>query len=184
MMVDDGVILEVKEKLSEYGIVLSFRGPFSQEIIEEIGSALKSYLKNKDKTKGEIYNVFSIFIEQTQNVKNYAFDFKDGKKKKILDSGIIIIGEKDGKYFICSGNLVQERDMSELKERLNNLQESNDRDLKKLYKERLRADMSRDSKGGAGLGLIEMARKASEKIDYEFIAREDDYYFYTLTVII
>lgn len=182
-MIDDGVILEVKEKLNEYGIVLSFRGPFSQGIIEEIGSALKSYLQNKDKTKGEIYKVFSIFIEQTQNVKNYAFHFDEEEKEKILDSGIIIIGENEGKYFICSGNLVQEKDMPKLKERLNQLKDSSDKDLKKLYKERLRADMSRDG-GGAGLGLIEMARKASEKIDYEFIAQEDGYYFYTLTVII
>ena len=55
--------------------------------------------------------------------------------------------------------------------------------LKKLYKKRLRADIKKDS-GGAGLGLIEMARKATEKIDYNFINKENGYYFYTLTVII
>ncbi|MGM0502815.1 MAG: SiaB family protein kinase [Bacillota bacterium] len=183
-MFDDDIILGLKEQLNDYGIVLSFTGPFSQGIIEEIGAALKSYLNNDKRSKGQVYKVFSVFIEQTQNVKNYAFNFEDeAKKEKILKSGIMIIGETNGKYFICSGNLIEKEDVADLKERLAELKNTDQKGLKKLYKKRLRADMKKDE-GGAGLGLIEMARKATEKIDYNFINKENGYYFYTLTVII
>ncbi|MGM0370243.1 MAG: SiaB family protein kinase [Bacillota bacterium] len=183
-MINDDIILDIKKQLNESGIVLSFTGPFSQGIIEEIGSALKSYLKNKTKSKGKIYKVFSVFIEQTQNIKNYAFDFVDDQEQdEILKSGIMIIGEKEDKYFICSGNLIKKEDVTSLKEKLKELQKSDEKELKKAYKKKLMADMKKDS-GGAGLGLIEMARKASEKIEYKFIKKEDDYYFFTLTVII
>ncbi|MGM0370009.1 MAG: SiaB family protein kinase [Bacillota bacterium] len=183
-MLNDSLIIELKEKLNREGIILSFTGPFSQGIIEEMGDALKSYLKDEKNNRGGIYKVFSVFIEQTQNVKNYAFDFDDrAEKEKILSSGTMIIGEKDSSYFVCSGNLIKKEDTTKLKRKLNQINDCDKENLDKLYKKRLRKEIKKDS-GGAGLGLIDMARKADGRFEYNFLEQGEDYYFYTLTVTI
>lgn len=178
------ILIQLQKKLKEYGVIISFTGAFSQGIIEEVGDALKVYLNEKKNTKGKVYKVFSVFIEQTQNVKNYVKKIESEKiKDKILTSGVIIIGETDEKYFISSGNLIREEDIGELKKLLEKIRNLSKKEINKLYRKRLRTEM-RTEEGGAGMGLIEMARKSSQKIDYQFIEKEDGYKYFTLTVYV
>ena len=65
-------LLELQKILQQHGVLISFSGRFSQEIIEELGDAVKKYLETESISQTETYNVFSVFIEQTQNIKNYC----------------------------------------------------------------------------------------------------------------
>ncbi len=175
-------ILNLRNKLNRYGVIMSFTGPFSQGIIEEIGDALRNYLETKMNSRGEIFKVFSIFIEQTQNIKNYAYQLPDeNTQEEILLSGILNIGFKDEKYFVSSGNLVKNEDVEELKERLMKIESYDKKELAKVYRKILRSKKE-DDNDGAGLGLIEMARKASENIVFNFEETEQGYHFFTLTI--
>ena len=174
-------ILELRNDLNKYGVIMSFTGPFSQGIIEEIGSALRNYLESKSDSKGRIFKVFSVFIEQTQNIKNYAYQLADeNEQEDILLSGILNIGLKDEKYFVSSGNLVKKEDVADLKEKLNKIADYDKKELAKAYRKKLRESDTNES--GAGLGLIEMARKASENIIYDFENVNQKYDFFTLTI--
>ncbi|MFW6007410.1 MAG: SiaB family protein kinase [Halanaerobiales bacterium] len=175
-------ISKLRNNLNKHGVIMSFTGPFSQGIIEEIGEALRNYLQGKNNSRGEIIKVFSIFIEQTQNIKNYAFQFADAKEQeKVLLSGILNIGYKDDKYFVSSGNIVKKENMEELKERLEKINSYSEKELASVYRKKLRASKNEDSRG-AGLGLIEMARKSSEKLHFKFEKNNDEYCFFTLTI--
>ncbi|HKL75637.1 MAG TPA: SiaB family protein kinase [Halanaerobiales bacterium] len=181
-MMDEMNILNLRNKLNKYGVIMSFTGPFSQGIIEEIGSALRSYLESKTDSKGEIFKVFSVFIEQTQNMKNYAYQLPDEKiQEEILLSGILNIGLRNDKYFVSSGNLVKKEDVKSLKNKLKKIKSYDKKELAKVYRKKLRDD-DIDEENGAGLGLIEMARKASEKIKFEFEEVDENYEFFTLTI--
>jgi len=162
---------------------MSFTGPFSQGIIEEIGSALRSYLESKSDSKGKIFKVFSVFIEQTQNIKNYAYSLSDkNEQEEILLSGVLNIGLKDKKYFVSSGNLVKKESVEELNYRLKKINSHNKKELASVYREKLlKSDKLKDGEG-AGLGLIEMARKSSEKLIFDFEEVNESYSFYTLTI--
>ncbi|SRR6056297_1041548 len=175
-------ILKLRNNLNKYGVLMSFTGPFSQGIIEEIGDALRNYLETKIDSRGEIFKVFSVFIEQTQNIKNYAYQLPDKEvQEEILMSGVLNIGYKDEKYFVSSGNLVKNKDVPELKERLEEIESYDRRELASAYREVLRSNKDSDEQG-AGLGLIEMARKASEQIVFDFEEVENDYSFFTLII--
>jgi regulator of sigma D len=67
----NSTLLDVQNKLRQSGILICFSGRLSQGLIEEYGEAVKKYLETEDRPMNEIFNVFSIFIEQTQNIKNY-----------------------------------------------------------------------------------------------------------------
>lgn len=174
-------------ELTSYGIIVSFNGSFTQGIIEEIGTAITSYLqaeRNTDET--ESHNVFSVYIEQAQNIKTYflkkaavAAGDKTEISRRAFES-IIVIGRMEERFFVCSGNLVQNEDVSKLKERIDYVNSLTKQQLKQFYKETLRrTDNQSDS---AGLGIIDMARKAAFPLEYMFMTRDERYSFFTLKV--
>jgi hypothetical protein len=173
-------------ELSSYGIIVSFNGSFTQGIIEEIGTAITSYLQEEKNTEEtDIHNVFSVYIEQSQNIKNY-FLKSDGPDKHEISrrafESIIVIGRQTDRFFVCSGNLVSHEDAKVLKEKIDYINSMDKDQLKKYYKEKLKARRSDSNYDSAGLGIIDMARKATAPLDYMFVSRDEKYSFFTLKV--
>lgn len=165
-------------------ILISFSGRFSQGIIEELGDALKKYMEAEDTPKNEIFNVFSVFIEQTQNIKNYAYSKMNFKRsEEIANSGIVTIGRANSGYFVWSGNLIENNDVDSLKEKLSLVNSLDKTELKKLYKEQLKKPQQPDTTG-AGVGIIDMARKSASPILYSFNRLDDELSFFELRVIV
>jgi len=77
--------------------------------------------------------------------------------------------------------VVNQETMQLLTERLEDLNAMEPEELKAAYKQTLR-EGSFSEKGGAGLGLIEIARKSSEKLKYSFDKMGDDMFFFTFNV--
>lgn len=174
-------LLHLQKTLEDYGVLISFSGRFSQEIIEELGDAVKKYLETDALSQTLIYNVFSVFIEQTQNIKNYSVQ-KAGSSsgERIANSGIVAIGKSESGYFVTSGNLVDSKDIPALTARLEEIVVLDKSGLKKLYKDQLKKDIMPGS--GAGLGLIDMARKTSFPLEYSSTKVDEDLFFFTLQV--
>lgn len=173
-------LIDLQKKLRQDGILISFSGRFSQEIIEELGGAVKKYLETEATSQNNIFNVFSIFIEQTQNIKNYSAQKKGSVLgERIANSGIVAIGKSEMGYFVSSGNLIESRDMEPLVAQLEKITVQDKTGLKKLYKEQMKREMI-NSSTGAGLGLIDMARKASKPLNYSIIKVDEDTHFFTL----
>ena len=117
-------LLELKSNLDINKIIMCFSGFFSQNIIEDLGDALKAYCNLEKVSNKSTNNIFSIFIEQTQNIRNYISKKNNPDEevaKIILNSGITIIGNKDQKYFIYSGNLIEKKDVKELIQKLDKI---------------------------------------------------------------
>jgi hypothetical protein len=178
-------LMHLKGELNKNGVIVSFTGIFSQSIIQEIGDALRKGMQNEDYMDRNYYNVFSIFIEQTQNITNYI-----GKKSmneqidsEFMNSGIVSIGKANDKHFVYSANWVENSDVDSLIERLELVKSKNKDELKKLYNEQLRKNGDDETKG-MGLGLLEMARKGTNSIEYSFSRKNHKYSFFTLNISI
>lgn len=172
-------LYELKETVNRHGVLISFAGPFSHGIIEEIGNAVTKYLENQDLSKATLLDVFSIFIEQTQNVRAYALA-REAAGDKGLDftSGIVTIGRNDAHHLVCSGNFVRTDDVAALTHRLDTLHDLNKSELKVLYKRQLREE--RQPGQGGGLGLIDMSRKSALPLAYEVREINEKYCFFSL----
>lgn len=177
-------LMEIQKALNELDILVSFSGRFSQGIIEELGEAVNQYMEQENRPKNDIFNVFSIFIEQTQNIKNYCNSkLQTQSYERIVNSGIIVIGKTDIGTYISSGNLIANEDGQELTNRIEKLLGLGKEELKRLYKEQLKKELHPGSKG-AGAGLIDMARKSSEPLEYTLVKVDDQYSFFTLTAVV
>lgn len=183
---NDNHLLEVQSLLRKNGILITFSGRLSQQLIEEYGEAVKTYLENEHQSTKEIIHTFSIFIEQTQNIKNYCANRRESAAKdRIAQSSVVSIGMNDKGNFICSGNLVENADIPELTARIDAILQLNKDELKKLYKDRLRQGLSDNpAEAGAGVGLIDMARKATLPLEYSVTPQDEGLSFFTLKAVV
>jgi hypothetical protein len=177
-------LTNIQETLVSNHVLTCFSGRFSQGLIEEMGVAIKNHMESESCSKSVIYNVFSIYIEQTQNIKNYT-SRKAGRpvSNKIANSSIVCIGTLDESYFVWSGNLIENSDVELLRNRLDSIAGRNKDELKQLYKGQLKKALNPGNQG-AGIGLIDIARKASLPIEYLFHWIDDDFSFYEIKVVI
>jgi hypothetical protein len=177
-------LLEIQKVLQNYGVLINFSGRFTQAIIEELGDAVKKYLEDDVLSQGDTYNVFSVFIEQTQNIRNYSIRKESTAiGERIANSGIITIGRSEDGYFVASGNLIDNQDVAALTAKFEELADLDKTALKKRYKEEMRKPMLSES-DGAGLGIIDMARRAKKPMKYTFAHLDDEVSFFTLEVYV
>jgi len=81
-------------------------------------------------------------------------------------------------FYITSANIIKNKDIDIVKEKLDKVNNLSPEDLKVLQKQVL-AKGKLSEKGGAGLGIIEMARKTGKKISFDFkLLNEEASMFY------
>jgi len=177
-------LFEIKEQLRGAGILVSFNGSFSHSLIEELGTAVKKYLESAEAKPSAMMDVFSVYIEAAQNVRNYSERrLAAGAGKADLEANILVIARRNEHYEISAGNTIDAADVPALTERLGRLADMDKAGLKALYKEQLRRERA-PGEDGAGLGLIEMARRASEPLRYGFTPIDGGLSYFSLTVVI
>ena len=92
-----------------------------------------------------------------------------------------MIGKLDGKYSIFTGNYILNENINGLRRRLDEVNALSKEELKEYYKKVLNnGEMS--LKGGGGLGMIDIARKTGEKLEYEFLEIDNKVSFFTLNI--
>lgn len=183
-MISENLNSIVKE-MNQQGVIISFNGSFTQNIIEEMGEAIKKYIeedKKEDNDETRSYDIFSVYIELSQNIKNY---FQKKMKSnigsdffKLAFESIIIIGKEKSEYYVCSGNIIDNADINVLKQSIDYINSLNKEELKKYFKEKLKT--KRNNEYGAGLGLIDMVKKSKNPLEYLFVERNEKYSFFIL----
>ena len=182
-MLDD--LYPFHQKLQQAGIVFAFSGPVSQSVIEGIGETLKQKMELEDAGMSTVQRVFSVFVEQMQNVVNHSADTVTPPEQVEgeLRVGTLVVGRDGGQFWLQCGNMVQAAQVASLRERLDHLRTLSREDLKTLYRERRKAAASTQTKG-AGLGFIDIARKASRPIEYAFTVASPGLAFFTIKAVI
>ena len=172
-MIND--MFQFYQTLKKEGIIFCFSGPTSQSVVEGLGDALKQKMEMASMTSTASRHIFSIFVEQMQNVVHYSAEKVRGAQQteEELRYGTVVVGkvEKD-EFYIVSGNYIHKEDTHRLITLLDKLKKMDKNELKIFYKEQRRCERREGGKGG-GLGMIETARKASWPLEYKLSASND-----------
>ena len=98
-------------------------------------------------------------------------------------AGFFMTRNISGDYIIASGNLIEKQYVTTLKEKIEKINQLSPVELKDLYMKVLGTEQL-SSKGGAGLGLIEMARKSGRKLESFFREINDTLVFFYLQILL
>ena len=155
----------------------------------------------QDKITLNYHGIFDdLFTEQLISLSDYRIEKKAKKRMALLisesfqnivrhgDTGLksdnnSLFGIRGIDHFlhIFSANLVTESTKVFLEEQLEKINRLEKEEIKLLYIEALKSSVMSD-KGGAGLGLIEMARKSERPIQKEFENGEGDLYAFFMQI--
>ena len=173
-------IFDIYDKMERNNILLSFKGEITSELLTSILQIMENKMDNMNeepKIKKKVYNVL---VECLQNLYHHLDEIAEPDNDKIR-SAIFTIGKIDDKYSIVTGNYILNENILGLKGRLDEVNSLNKDQLKDYYKKVLNnGEMS--LKGGGGLGMIDIARKTGEKLEYNFLEIDNKVSFFTLNI--
>lgn len=176
-------LFDIRAVLRKQGIIFAYSGYVTEAVLSGVGDAIKQRLVIDDADTKTLYSVFSVFVEQMQNMIRYSAEKVPSSAVEApvaeMRYGILTIGREGDNYVVHAGNLVARSDVERLRERLSKIRSMNKEELRALRKEQLRTGPEEGSKG-AGLGLMEIARRASKPIEFDFTEVDDKYEFFTL----
>ncbi len=157
-----------------------YRGYFTHNITKKILTLADLNIQKAVQFSTIQKRIYYIMVEGIQNITRHQDELYTGNEKY---PGIFAIQKQKDKYYVTTGNLVLNDKIPSLKDKIKKINSLEKDELKKFHKEILRSGAISD-KGGAGLGLIEMARKSDNKLVSSFELINDEYsYFYLQTQI-
>lgn len=175
-------VYALRETFNQERILLCFNGPFTALLIEEIGTALRQHLQALAASPSAVADVFAVYIEMTQNIRRYTLAHGLSEARAI--STLVVSQAEAGHYILSSGNIVTLADGQRLVNRIEDLAALDKAALKAAFKAQLRRPRDTLEEDSAGLGLIDMARKATEPLQAFVLPVDEEYAFFQLHVVL
>ncbi|MFT7611881.1 MAG: hypothetical protein ACI9J3_000830 [Parvicellaceae bacterium] len=165
------IVGELREFFVHDKVSLCYNGNFDDSYTEKI-----IYLSESDLTKKSRKRMSFLVAESFQNIVRH------GNEELLAESATVFgVRRLDPFLHVFSSNVVDSETKTSLETKLKRL-EGMDRDsLKAMYRSSLQVGGLND-KGGAGLGLIEMARKSTQDLKFSFEAKSDQNFGFNLQV--
>jgi hypothetical protein len=171
-------VAQLERLMAENSVHLIWSGHFSSDVGKEVLSFTETKLSEQDVDSGVRRKVFSILVETLENVAKYSPGLEPEEK---YGMPVAMIRLDSGTYSLSTGNLILNDKIAPLKEKLDEINNCNRAELKELFKKAL-SEQSIDSESTGNLGLLEMARKSGNKLQYQFDKVNDQYSYYMLTI--
>lgn len=160
--------------------ILRYQGSLNFEKIEEILTQFRQAIRPFDIDVVIRKRIFSILVECLENTFRHNVIISHHTKHHSVEFTLSEIGSM---IEIELGNYVRNDNVQSLRATIDAVNALNQEELNKLYRESI--SVARISeKGGAGLGIIEIARNSRNELKYEFEEPEGNYSFFNLVITI
>ena len=159
-------------------ISLVYEGEVTQEITKTFTSLTEKSLAKSEESNAVQRKVFNVMVECLQNISKHADSMTDEDESE--RRGIVMVSKGEYSYNIITGNVIKNSKVKGLKENLEQVNSLDKEGLSSLYKTQMREGKISE-KGGAGLGLIDIAKKTGSTLGYQFKELNEDVSFFILT---
>ncbi len=157
-------ILALYDELINNGVSLVYIGHFNHQIIKIFSAIFEEDMEKHDENRVTKKRVYHAMIETLQNMKMHSEEIANSSSSK----GLFMIGQKNHSYYIISVNHIENKNIEKLENAIKQVNSATKSELKTMYKAQLKLGKI-SPKGGAGLGLIDIARKSDDVLHYLFL---------------
>lgn len=159
--------------------VLAHYGPLSYEEIGFLLNRMSAFVDKQGMSITIKKKVYSAMVESLENIYKHQDIINSNTEYQPRFS--LFLDEKEISLF--ASNSILNKKIDPLKEKLDKVNSLNKDGLKDLYKLTILSG-NVSPKGGAGLGIINIAKVSENKIVYKFEAIDNDYSYFTINVSI
>jgi len=166
------------QQLQSKNILLSYKGSVDHGLLDCLLKITEDKLSGFERKRSLKKKVYTIVVEVLQNIYHH---FDPGTLHENFDSIAFVIGKGQEGYSIMAGNYAKKETIGELKQKIDEINTLSADQIKARYREQLDCEGFTD-KGGAGLGILYIARKSGERIEYEIHQDGQDVPFFSLKI--
>ncbi len=175
---------EYYSKLKGGDILMSFKGNISSELISNVLEVVESKMDEYNESSKIRKKVYNVLVESLQNLYHHIEELPNEMREEFESKfGILMVSRVEDRYKITTGNFITHDKVDVLRNKIDKINSMGKEELKDMYKFILNHQRLSE-KGGGGLGLVDIARKTGNKLDYTFEKFDDLYYFFNLDVFI
>ena len=178
-------INEYFDQLNEGEVLLAYKGSITSDLISNVLEVVEEKLDDLSETSKIRKKVYNVLVESLQNLYHHIDDLPDEVRGDLEPKfGVLVVARVESNvYKITTGNFVTSGKIKFLKDKIDKINSLSKEELKDMYKFILN-HQKLSAKGGGGLGLVDIARKTGNKLDYKFESLTSEYYFFNLDVTI
>ena len=175
-------VYDFYKSMKSHEIKLVYEGRVTQQITKAFIALAEAQMEENAEASNVQRKVFHVMVECLQNISRHADDYESGKSQ-YAGKGIFMVSCTEQYWCVTTGNAIFNEKVKELKNMIEQINELNEDELKDLYVRQMREGRL-STKGGAGLGFIDIRRKTKKKLEYHFLPITDTVSFFLLTTYI
>lgn len=180
---ETSTLIEFKQEINGQELLMSFEGEITEAEVTNILQSVESRLESEDENPKKLRKVYNILVEALQNLYHHTDKYPDkslGNGSKVKSVAFYLSRQND-EYHILTANYIASENTNSLKSKLDKINDLDKDGLRDYYKEVL--DNGQYSvHGGGGLGMIDIARKSGNKLDYSFQNVNDEFGVFVLKI--
>ena len=167
----------VRKEMNENQLMLCYRGEMSQDIVMALLNLAENKLNQTSFDATVKTRVFGVMVECLQNITQHS------EKHEHAQSNMFMIGCSDNGYMIYSGNVIRSDKVDELKSKILKINTMSEEELKEFHKYWIKIE-SLSGKTEFGLGLIHIARKTGNHLDFDFEQMDNNNHYFSLRTLV
>ncbi len=178
-------INEYYSNLNGGDVLLAYKGSITSDLISNVLEVVETKLDDLSEGAKIRKKVYNVLVESLQNLYHHIDELPDLLQNSFDPRfGVLVISRVDvNVYKITTGNFINSKKIKFLKDKIDKINSLSQDELKDMYKFILN-HQKLSAKGGGGLGLVDIARKTGNKLEYSFENYNDDYYFFNLDILV
>jgi hypothetical protein len=164
----------IRDKMMKERLMFAYRGVVTNDNSVPLLMLLENEMKSSEYGYVGRKRLFMFVLESLQNVQRHS------NKNQHANMSLVVYSKTNNGYTVSTGNVIPNENINILRSKLEDVNKLETDDIRNVYRQML-SNSELSSKGGAGLGLIEMAKKTGNKLDYDFYPIDNEFSYYILS---
>ncbi len=170
--------------MTDHNVIFAYKGSITADLISSILETIEAKLTAIDEKLAVRRKVYNVLVEALQNLYHHI-DEPPESERNVFDPkfAICIFSKVDDQYKLSTGNFVRKEKIKILKDRMDQINYLTNDEIRSLYKLILN-NQEFSEKGGGGLGMVDIAKRTGNKLNYTFYKYDEKIYFFCLDILI
>lgn len=166
--------------IGDESVLFEYEGKVNKEVLLDTLPVIEGILDSLGVNRQKKRKIVNIAIETLQNLQLHSFPMEENTYGL---EPLFIVAKDDNNITITIGNLIHTSEQGVLEDKLNKINSLNDEEIKFLYGVIMKQTVVKFStKGGAGLGLIDMKKKSGNPLTFSFQKVDDAVSYFSLKI--
>ena len=171
--------LEIHQFMNDRNVIMSFMGELTHQVTTSLLKNLKDDMNTANVDLITQKRLYGIIVECLDNISKHWIANDIEKILGRYSPPIFMLSRHKGFYYIITGNHIPNDQIDGLIKKIELVNALDKKGLQDFYRTTLAKESPLD-RDNAGLGIIDIALKSGNKLDYEFRPVSKDVSFYVI----